>query len=98
MNGLGPSLSSAMAMLGLVDDGSLIARVVPCSTCHQPTWAILRPNYRVRGRAPSLMGIACRNGQHTRRFQEIAEATKKGCPVSQALEAVPIELTATVVG
>jgi organic hydroperoxide reductase OsmC/OhrA len=44
------------------------------------------------------MGIACRNGQHTRRFQEIAEATKKGCPVSQALETVPIELTATVVG
>jgi osmotically inducible protein OsmC len=30
-------------------------------------------------------------------FQEIAETTKKGCPVSQALEAVPIELTARVV-
>ena len=30
-------------------------------------------------------------------FQEIAEATKEGCPVSQALKAVPIELTATVV-
>ena len=30
-------------------------------------------------------------------FQEIAEATKEGCPVSQALEAVPIELTAKLV-
>jgi lipoyl-dependent peroxiredoxin len=30
-------------------------------------------------------------------FQEIAGATKEGCPVSQALKAVPIELTATVV-
>ncbi len=30
-------------------------------------------------------------------FQEIAEATKKGCPVSQALEAVPIELKAKLV-
>ena len=30
-------------------------------------------------------------------FQEIAEATKKGCPVSQALEAVPIELNAKLV-
>ena len=29
-------------------------------------------------------------------FQEIAEATREGCPVSQALKAVPIELTATV--
>jgi len=30
-------------------------------------------------------------------FQEIAEATKEGCPVSQALEAVPIELKARLV-
>jgi len=30
-------------------------------------------------------------------FQEIAEATKDGCPVSQALEAVPIELNARLV-
>jgi lipoyl-dependent peroxiredoxin len=30
-------------------------------------------------------------------FQEIAEATMKGCPVSQALEAVPIELQAKLV-
>src|SRR6266498_1580060 len=30
-------------------------------------------------------------------FQELAEATKEGCPVSQALEAGPIELTARVV-
>src|SRR5438093_3518372 len=30
-------------------------------------------------------------------FQEIAEAAKEGCPVSQALEAVPIELTAKLV-
>ncbi len=30
-------------------------------------------------------------------FQETAEAAKKGCPVSQALEAVPIELTARLV-
>jgi osmotically inducible protein OsmC len=30
-------------------------------------------------------------------FQEIAEATKEGCPVSQALEAVPIELKAKLV-
>lgn len=29
-------------------------------------------------------------------FDEIAEATKTGCPVSKALEAVPIELTATL--
>jgi organic hydroperoxide reductase OsmC/OhrA len=43
-------------------------------------------------------GHRVQDGQHTRRFHEIAEATNKGCPVSQALEAVPIELTATVVG
>jgi lipoyl-dependent peroxiredoxin len=30
-------------------------------------------------------------------FQKIAEATKEGCPVSQALEAVPIELRATLI-
>jgi lipoyl-dependent peroxiredoxin len=30
-------------------------------------------------------------------FQEIAEATKEGCPVSQALEAVPIELRARLI-
>jgi osmotically inducible protein OsmC len=30
-------------------------------------------------------------------FQEIAEATKEGCPVSQALEAVPIEIKARLV-
>ncbi len=31
------------------------------------------------------------------RFRELAESAKTGCPVSQALEAVPIELTATLV-
>lgn len=30
------------------------------------------------------------------KFKEIAEATKSGCPVSQALSAVPIELQATL--
>ena len=31
------------------------------------------------------------------KFQEIATATKSGCPVSQALSATPIELTAKLV-
>ena len=31
------------------------------------------------------------------KFQEIANATKAGCPVSQALSAVPIELEAKLV-
>ena len=31
------------------------------------------------------------------KFQEIAAATKSGCPVSQALSATPIELTAILV-
>ena len=31
------------------------------------------------------------------KFQEIANATKAGCPVSQALSAVPIELSAKLV-
>lgn len=30
------------------------------------------------------------------KFQEIAEATKSGCPVSKALASVPIELTAVL--
>jgi osmotically inducible protein OsmC len=32
-----------------------------------------------------------------KQFQEIAEKTKSGCPVSQALSATPIELEATLV-
>ncbi len=36
-------------------------------------------------------------GVDEKTFRETAEATKKGCPVSQALEAVPIELTARLV-
>jgi osmotically inducible protein OsmC len=32
------------------------------------------------------------------KFQEIANATKVGCPVSQALSAVPMELDAKLVG
>jgi osmotically inducible protein OsmC len=32
-----------------------------------------------------------------KKFQEIAEATKTGCPVSQALSATPIELEARLV-
>jgi len=31
------------------------------------------------------------------KFQEIAEATKKGCPVSQALSATPIQLEARLI-
>jgi osmotically inducible protein OsmC len=36
-------------------------------------------------------------GVDERTFQEAAEATKTACPVSQALEAVPIELSARLV-
>ena len=36
-------------------------------------------------------------GIEAKRFQEIAEATKAGCPVSQALAATPIELEAKLV-
>jgi osmotically inducible protein OsmC len=37
-------------------------------------------------------------GADAAKFQEIAEATKKGCPVSKALAATKINLTATVSG
>jgi osmotically inducible protein OsmC len=36
-------------------------------------------------------------GIYEQQFQEIAEATKKGCPVSQALSAVEINLQAKLV-
>ena len=36
-------------------------------------------------------------GVDPKKFQEIATATKAGCPVSQALSAVPIELEAKLV-
>jgi lipoyl-dependent peroxiredoxin len=36
-------------------------------------------------------------GVDAKKFQEIATATKSGCPVSQALSAVPIELEAKLV-
>ena len=36
-------------------------------------------------------------GIDARKFQEIAEQTKAGCPVSQALSATPIELEAKLV-
>jgi osmotically inducible protein OsmC len=36
-------------------------------------------------------------GIETEEFQKIAEGTRTGCPVSKALAAVPIELTATLV-
>ena len=35
-------------------------------------------------------------GIESAKFLEIAEATKKGCPVSQALSSTPINLTATL--
>lgn len=35
-------------------------------------------------------------GIESAKFLEIAEATKKGCPVSQALASTPINLTATL--
>ncbi|HEX3358471.1 MAG TPA: OsmC family protein [Tepidisphaeraceae bacterium] len=36
-------------------------------------------------------------GVDAKQFQEIATATKSGCPISQALSAVPIELDAKLV-
>jgi lipoyl-dependent peroxiredoxin len=36
-------------------------------------------------------------GIENAKFQEIATATKSGCPVSQALSATPIELTAKLI-
>jgi len=36
-------------------------------------------------------------GIEARQFQEIAEKTKSGCPVSQALSATPIELEARLI-
>lgn len=45
-------------------------------------------------------GITCEataSGVDAAKFQEVAEATKKGCPVSKALASVPeITLTATL--
>ncbi|HZO62489.1 MAG TPA: OsmC family protein [Gaiellaceae bacterium] len=52
------------------------------------------------GFAISLIELSCEAevpGINEAKFQEIAEATKGGCPVSKALAAVPIELVAKLV-
>ncbi len=51
------------------------------------------------GSAPSISGITLEtsvsaNGIEEEAFQRIAEQAKNGCPVSRALQAVPIELRA----
>jgi osmotically inducible protein OsmC len=52
-------------------------------------------NNTIRGIALTIEGRV--SGLDQAQFQEIAEAAKKGCPISRALAATPITLTATLV-
>ena len=50
-------------------------------------WTITNINLDVEGKVP---------GVTAEKFSELAEAAKKGCPISRALSATPITMTATL--
>ncbi|MGN6110745.1 MAG: OsmC family protein [Kofleriaceae bacterium] len=52
-------------------------------------WTITGISLDVKGTVP---------GVDAAKFQELADAAKKGCPVSRALAAVPITMTAKLLG
>jgi osmotically inducible protein OsmC len=66
----------------------------PATTLTTSAAVEFTPGTGITGIALSVEGVV--DGLDEATFQELAQAAKEGCPVSQALKAVPITLTASL--